>query len=65
MHFHPGWDAHLRRPDDAPRPPRRAVAAALSAERLARIRQRVRDGFYASPNVMHQLAARLLDCGEL
>ena len=57
MQLQPGWEALLRR-DDAPR-------GALSAERMARIRQRVRDGFYASPNVMHQLAARLLDSGEL
>jgi len=57
MQLQTGWESLLRREEP--------VRGALSAERVARIRQRVRDGFYTSPNVMHQLAARLLDGGEL
>jgi hypothetical protein len=78
MRFRSKWNALVRRRANGHAA--RAIASAssgrpvardlmmvsgLSADRVARIRQRVRDGFYASPNVMHQLAARLLDSGEL
>ena len=57
MQLQPGWETLLRHDEPA--------QGTLSAERVARLRERVRDGFYASPSVMHQLAARLLDRGEL
>ena len=56
MQLQPGWETLLRHDEPA--------QGTLSAERVARLRERVRDGFYASPSVMHQLAARLLDRGE-
>lgn len=41
------------------------VEEGLSAERLAEIESRIADGFYDSPEVVNEVARRLVDSGDL
>lgn len=73
MQFHPQWKHAVHDTStDRPGPERRAFSArpatrrdTADSARLNAIRERVRKGYYDTPGAVDELAARLLDGGEL